>query len=108
MALGLNGEDEHCGEVLRIFAGALGAFAGDAALLLGARGGCQVGGGIGRRLADFLAQPASGFRARFDAKGRLSEYVKKIPARIMTAEFVAMRGVARRMRETLTTAPAGD
>ena len=97
--LGLENKIPHCREVLQIFAGALGAFAGDAALLFGARSGCYVGGGIGRRLARFLADDASGFRARFDAKGRLSPYVKKIPVRIMTAEFVAMRGVARRMRE---------
>ena len=97
--LGLAGECAHCREVLEIFAGALGAFAGDAALMFGARGGCFVGGGVGRRMANFLADDASGFRARFDAKGRLAPYAEKIPVRAMTAEFVAMRGVARRMRE---------
>ena len=108
LELGLSGADEYCGEVLRIFAGALGAFAGDVALTLGARGGCYIGGGIGRRMAEFLARPESGFRERFDAKGRLSEYVETIPVRIMTAEFVAMRGVARRMRESMQVISVGD
>ena len=99
--LGLRGDDADCRAALEIFAGALGAFAGDACLLFGARGGCRVGGGIGRRMAKFLADDASGFRARFDAKGRLSDYARRIPVRIVTAEFVAMRGVARRMREVM-------
>ena len=96
---GGGGVDDDCRMALEIFAGALGAFAGDACLMLGARGGCYVGGGIGRRMAKFLAADAGGFRARFDAKGRLSDYMRRIPVRIVTAEFLAMRGVARRMRE---------
>ena len=98
---GGGGVDDDCRMALEIFAGALGAFAGDACLMLGARGGCYVGGGIGRRMAKFLAADAGGFRARFEAKGRLSDYMRRIPVRIVTAEFLAMRGVARRMREVM-------
>jgi glucokinase len=52
--------------------------AGDLALTLGARGGVYIGGGIVPRLSAsrFAASP---FRARFEAKGRFSNYLQAIP-----------------------------
>lgn len=59
----------------------LGSVAGDLAL---AHGGCGVviAGGVGRRLRDFL--PTSGFGARFAAKGRFSEAMRRLPVKIIT------------------------
>ena len=64
---GLGAEDEIAVEALELFIGWLGRFAGDAALLLGARGGVYLGGGIAPKLT---AKLASGpFRQAFEDKG---------------------------------------
>ena len=89
---GLSGECPHCREVLELFCGALGTAAGNLAITLGARGGIYIGGGIVPRLGDFFAR--STFRARFEAKGRFSEYLAAIPTWVITAANPALRGVA--------------
>lgn len=65
-------------QALDLFCGFLGTVAGDLALTLGARGGVYIGGGIVPRLTPsrFAASP---FRARFEAKGRFTHYLKAIP-----------------------------
>jgi len=65
-------------QAVDLFCGFLGTVAGDLALTLGARGGVYIGGGIVPRLAParFAASP---FRARFEAKGRFSNYLQAIP-----------------------------
>src|SRR5262249_39215863 len=59
---------------LTLFCDFLGGFAGNLALAIGARGGVTIAGGIAPKIIDFLA--ASGFRERFEAKGRLSGYLQ--------------------------------
>ena len=65
-------------QAVDLFCGFLGTVAGDLALTLGARGGVYIGGGIVPRLSAsrFAASP---FRARFEAKGRFSNYLQAIP-----------------------------
>ncbi len=74
--------------------------AGDLALIYGARGGVFIGGGIPPRIADHLAA-RSAFRARFEAKGRMSGYLARIPCWILrdpvAAAFVGMAALARRL-----------
>lgn len=89
---GLDGSCPHCADVLNLFCGALGATAGNLALTLGARGGVYIGGGIVPRLGDFF--DGSAFRARFEAKGRFSDYLAAIPTWVITADNPAFRGVA--------------
>jgi glucokinase len=70
----------------------LGSFAGSVALVLGARGGVYVGGGIVPRLgALFLA---SRFRERFEAKGRFQGYLQAIPIWLITDTLAALSGAA--------------
>src|SRR5499427_10641411 len=57
-----------CLEAVEMFCAMLGTVAGNLALMLRARGGVYISGGIAPRVVDLLAQ--SGFRARFSAKGR--------------------------------------
>ena len=59
----------------------LGAVTGDIAL---AQGGTRVviAGGLGLRIADHL--PASGFAARFRAKGRFEDRMARIPVQLIT------------------------
>jgi glucokinase len=78
--------------VLDRFCGILGAVAGDLALTTGARRGVYISGGIAPAIISLLE--SSAFRARFEAKGRMSDYVKAIPTYVVTAPYAAMVGAA--------------
>jgi glucokinase len=82
---------------LERFCAILGAVAGDLALSFGARGGVFVSGGIAPRMADRLA--ASRFRARFEDKGRLSDYMKAIPTSLVLHPYPAIVGAARELEQ---------
>ncbi len=82
---------------LDIFCAVLGDVAGNFALGFGAKGGVFLGGGIVPHMRDFL--PASEFRVRFDAKGRMSAYVQTIPAYLILHDdpaFIGLRALALR------------
>jgi glucokinase len=70
----------------------LGSVAGDFALAYGARRGVYIAGGIAPRILAFLE--ASDFRQRFEAKGRMSDYMKAIPTLVVTAPYSALTGSA--------------
>lgn len=71
----------------------LGGFAGNLALGTGARGGVYLAGGILPRLGAALA--ASGFRARFLAKGRFTAYLEAIPLALILHPEPGLLGLAR-------------
>lgn len=96
MTAGLAGEPVASQTVDR-FAAIMGAVAGDLALTFGARGGVYVSGGIAPRMADRLA--SGPFRERFEAKGRLSDFVKDIPTFLVLHPYAAMVGAARELRQ---------
>ena len=77
---------------LALFCAMLGGFAGNVALTYGARGGVFLGGGILPRIPAALA--TSAFRARFEAKGRLSPYLAAIPTWLITRPDAALVGLA--------------
>ncbi len=77
---------------LAMFCAMLGGFAGDMALVYGARGGVFIGGGICPRFPDFLA--GSDFRARFEAKGRFRDWLAPLPCRLILRPDAAMLGLA--------------
>ncbi len=89
---GLEGSDPLCRQALERFCLFLGTFAGDVALSYGARDGVFIGGGILPRFPDFFA--ASGFRARFEAKGRFRDYLATIPTWLITRPNAAFLGLA--------------
>jgi len=82
---------------LGLFCAFLGTFAGDAALMFGARGGVYVAGGIVPHFLEFLSR--SEFRARFESKGRLSSYVEAVPTHVITHKDPAFVGLALLARE---------
>ncbi|MFN9848698.1 MAG: glucokinase, partial [Alphaproteobacteria bacterium] len=84
-------------ETLDRFCGILGGVAGNLALTFGARGGVYVSGGIAPRIADRMAKGA--FRARFEDKGRLSDYVKAIPTYLVVHPYPAIIGAARKLEQ---------
>jgi len=86
-------------ETLELFCAFLGGAAGNVALTLGARGGVFVAGGIVPRFTDFLKQSA--FRERFEAKGRMSDYLRRIPTAVIihpTPAFIGLAYLADRTR----------
>jgi len=84
--------DPLCAEATSMFCAMLGTMAGNLALTLGARGGIYIGGGIVPRLGQRFAQ--SPFRARFEAKGRFSEYLAAIPTYVINHPLPAFLGCA--------------
>jgi glucokinase len=87
---GLAGEDEVCSRCIDSFCALLGSFAGNVALVLGARGGVYIGGGIVPRLGERFF--ASRFRERFEAKGRFQAYLEPIPTALITDTLAALSG----------------
>ena len=85
--------DDIAAEAVSLFTGWLGAAAGNAALLAGARAGVYIAGGIVPKWgARFDARL---FRHRFEAKGRMRDYLSPIPTWTITAGDLAFRGLAR-------------
>jgi len=74
-----------------MFCRMLGTVAGDLALTLGSFGGVYIAGGIVPRLGPRFAQ--SGFRARFEEKGRFQSYLGRIPTRVVTHKLPAFLGL---------------
>ena len=94
---GLVGSCAICARVLDLFASAFGAYAGDLALVGGARGGVYLGGGVSVRLADKLSD-GSFLRAFLD-KGRNSSFVERVPVRLLLRADTALWGAGRRAAE---------
>jgi glucokinase len=95
----LQGQDGLCMEVVECFCAMLGTVAGDVAVTLGTLGGLYIGGGVVPRLGEYFAR--SPFRARFESKGRFSNYLAKIPTFVITAPYPAFVGVAAILSEHL-------
>ncbi len=95
-AAAVAGKDMLCVNTLNQFCATLGSVAGDLALLLGAKAGVYIAGGIVPRFVEFFKQ--SPFRKRFEAKGRFSAYNAAIPTRLIIAEQPGLLGAAAHQR----------
>jgi glucokinase len=84
--------DPVCVEAFSHFCAMLGTVAGNLALTVGATGGIYIAGGILPRFKEAFAN--SLFRERFEAKGRLQDYVKKVPSYLILEESPALLGLA--------------
>ncbi|NML59513.1 glucokinase [Massilia sp. RP-1-19] len=104
IALALDGTCELCVETVECFCEMLGTVAANLAVTLGAMGGIYIGGGIVPRLG--AAFDASGFRRRFEEKGRFAAYLSRIPTYVITADYPCFPGVAAWLRETRATTAA--
>jgi glucokinase len=87
----LSGECRVATRSLNTFCAFLGSFAGNVALTFGARGGVYIAGGISTRILDFLIR--SEYRDRFEAKGRLRNYLEAIPTYLITHPGAALIGL---------------
>ena len=74
-----------------MFCAMLGTVASDLALSLGALGGVYIAGGIVPKLGPAFA--ASGFRRRFEDKGRFAAYLAATPVFVITHPLPAFVGL---------------
>ena len=98
----LAGDCPLCDEAIEVFCCTLGTIAGNIAVTLGAQGGIYIGGGIVPKLGERFDR--SGFRARFEAKGRFNKYLAAVPTWVITAEYPAFVGVSAILSERLASA----
>jgi len=88
---GISGKDSLAAAAVERFCLALGSVAGDIALVQGA-GGVVIAGGLGYRIKDTLL--ASGFAARFTAKGRFSRLMASLPVKLIVHPQPGLLGAA--------------
>lgn len=93
---GLDNSCPVCREVIDCFCDMLGTMASNLTVTLGARGGIYIGGGIVPRLGNYLLQ--SGFRQRFEQKGRFSAYLSEVPVFVITEAYPAFIGLSAILR----------
>jgi glucokinase len=84
--------DPLCHRTLALFVSVFGAQAGDLALVVLARGGIYIGGGIAPRILPMLRDGA--FVEAFRAKGRLSDFMTRVPVSVIVNEHVGLLGAA--------------
>nr|WP_255774549.1 glucokinase [Microbulbifer zhoushanensis] len=91
-AAALVGECALARDAVNTFCGLLGGFCGDVALVLGARGGLYLGGGILPKMHPLLVR--SDFERRLRAKGPMSGYLAELPVYLVHHPFPALHGAA--------------
>lgn len=85
-----------CREAFDMFCDLLGTIASNLALTFGAHGGVYIAGGIVPKHRDDFT--ASGFRRRFEAKGRFGGYLARIPTSIVMHPEPAFLGLMQVLR----------
>jgi glucokinase len=98
-AAALKGSDPVARETLEMFCALLGSFAGNLAMLYGARGGVYMTGGILPAMSDFLMR--SQFVERFLNKGRMRPFLERVPVRLMEHGQLGVIGAAGWYLESL-------
>ncbi len=102
----LDGSDALCAEAVDTFCAMLGTAAANMAVTLGALGGVYIGGGIVPRLGEYFDR--SPFRARFEDKGRFSDYLRAIPSFVVTAENATFLGASAILATQLQALQGGE
>lgn len=87
-----NSDDRQCAATLHQFFDFLGSAAAELALITGAYGGVYIAGGIVPACVSEIQ--ASGFRSRFEAKNRYTDYMQAIPTWVITASRPGLTGLA--------------
>ncbi|WP_046864130.1 glucokinase [Microvirga massiliensis] len=89
---GRDGGNELAADTLDLFAGLLGRFAGDLALVFGAAGGVFITGGIAQRIGGLL--DAGAFRTEFERKFPFETVMERTPTILITHAEPALEGLA--------------
>ena len=88
--LALAGQDELAVRTLDLFVSAYGSFAGNMALVMMARGGVYVAGGIAPKIAEKLR--GGEFMRAFTAKGRFRTLLEALPVQVVMNDQVGLYG----------------
>jgi glucokinase len=89
---GLSGHNAQAFETLTLFVTYLGRLAGDMALIMMAKGGVYLAGGISQKIIPALKRPE--FRAAFEDKAPHTALMRQIPTFIVTHPQAALAGLA--------------
>lgn len=95
MAALADGSDPRAEQAVRLFAGLLGAVAGDLALTMLPFGGVFLAGGVARALAPHL--DGFGFTAAFRDKGRFAPFMESFSVSVIEDDFAALHGLAHHL-----------
>ena len=93
----LEGSNPQAVTALNTFCESMGAAAGNLALTLGAKGGIYIAGGVVPRFSEFFA--GSGFRNKFEDKGRFVSYLQPIPVYLVMRSNLGLLGAAKKLQE---------
>jgi len=85
--------DELASEVLTLYCGWLGAFAGDLAAVYGTTGGIYLVGGLFARIRDFMSDGP--FVERFLDKGVMRPFLQRVPIHVLERGWHGVVGAAR-------------
>lgn len=99
MKRALERSDVLCMEAIECFCAMLGTIASNVAVTFGTLGGMYIGGTIVPRLGNYFEK--SPFRARFEQKGRFTDYLAEVPTFVITAPYPAFVGIAAILSEHL-------
>ncbi|MFQ5564208.1 MAG: glucokinase [Parvularculaceae bacterium] len=91
-AAALDGSLPIARKATEMFCAILGVYAGNVALITGARGGVYIAGGIAPKIEDILL--ASKFLERFTNRDLMRAYMEAIPVKLLTSSEAALRGAA--------------
>jgi glucokinase len=84
-------------QTLNMFCEGMGSAAGNLALTLGAKGGIYIAGGVIPRFQEFFIN--SGFRSKFEDKGRFVNYLQPIPVYIVIRSNLGLLGAAKKLQQ---------
>jgi glucokinase len=101
---GARAGDPRCMRAVDVFCAAFGAIAGDLALTTGAWDGVFLTGGLVPRMLHALQH--SGFRQRFEHKGRFSPNMARVPSMAVLHPHAGLLGCAVIARQSTATAMA--
>jgi glucokinase len=100
----IKGDDRNAVEAVRLMGLWFARFAGDVALLFGARGGVYLAGGLSANIIPRMGQAA--FLTAFADKGRARGYLESIPVNVIkTGADAGLRGAAVALARELDAMP---
>lgn len=97
VAAALDGSDTKALQTLNMFCEGVGAAAGNLALTFGAKGGIYIAGGVIPRFQEFFIK--SGFRSKFEDKGRFVSYLKSVPVYLVVRSNLGLLGAAKKLHQ---------
>lgn len=93
----LDAADAKALQTVNMFCEGMGSAAGNLALTFGAKGGIYIAGGVIPRFQEFFIN--SGFRSKFEDKGRFVSYLQPIPVYLVIRSNLGLLGAAKKLHQ---------